>query len=264
MQSHIDINIGINVLFSYMNENPQKFDPMDGALENGKPISIDTENKQTKMNPEEIKDFKETMFVSEDGKSNSKNLIVSVEEKAEKQKQNEIKIDNTIQQLNKAYEGNNSRIVQETTPEMEVPKPPEKFDPLEGGSVDGKPLEKKEGYEENHIMNPGMLNKIAQLEAISPDTLEFDQERYDNYMNSQSKLGPYSVGENQKKIQEGLDMGEQISDVPLETIYGQGGWNRYLVNNMDGKVSLSEAKDQSTGSPEYRAKLAQKAKELGL
>lgn len=146
MQSSIDINIVINVLFRYMNENPPKNDPLKDPLENNQPIN-------TNNNPEAVAEFKRTMFVSEDGKSNLENPIVSVEEKAEKQKQNDTKIDNTIQQLNNVYD---KVVVSEATHEMEVPKPPiinkpesiKDFKETMIVSEDGKPIEKKLSKEE--------------------------------------------------------------------------------------------------------------------
>jgi hypothetical protein len=125
--------------------------------------------------------------------------------------------------------------------------------------------ESKEGYSEGHIMNPQMLDKIAQLEAIDTTTGEFNQERYDDYINGQAKLGVYTVGENQKKLQKKIDAGKKIKDYyNTEVIYGQGGWNRYPVDLNSGEVFLSRGASNTTGSPEYKAKLAQKAKELGI
>lgn len=111
MQSHIDINILINVLFSYMNENPKKFNPLEGGSENNKPLTPETntnpenfdllkdslENGQPINKAEAVENFKETMFVSEDNNSNLENLIVSEDGKPI-----------------------------EPSPEMEVPKPPQK------------------------------------------------------------------------------------------------------------------------------------------
>ena len=125
--------------------------------------------------------------------------------------------------------------------------------------------ESKEEYPEGHIMNPQMLDKIAQLEAIDTTTGEFNQERYDDYINGQAKLGAYTVGENQKKLQKKIDAGKKIKNYyDTEVIYGQGGWNRYPVNQDTGEVFLSRGASNTTGSPEYKAKLAQKATELGI
>ena len=126
--------------------------------------------------------------------------------------------------------------------------------------------ENKEEFPEGHIMNLNMLDKIAQLEAINPDTSEFDQDRYDNYMNGQSKLGAYSVGENQKIIKEKIQQGKSLEKALLRTeiIYGDGGWNRYRVDPFTGMVKLLRGVSNTSGSGEYKAKLAEKAKEIGL
>lgn len=126
--------------------------------------------------------------------------------------------------------------------------------------------EVKKEFSEVHIMNPQILNKIAQLEAIDPNTLEFNQNRYDDYMNSEKQRGDYSVTENQKKIQQTIDNGGNLEDSywDAEVIYGQGGWNRYPVNTDTGEVFLARGAGITTGSPEYKTKLAEKAKELGI
>ncbi len=133
-----------------------------------------------------------------------------------------------------------------------------------------KNLEVKKEFPDGHIMNPNMLDKIAQLEAIDWNTLEFKKEKYDNYINEQKKLGAFTVGENQRKIQEFLDKGKtiekSIDKANLEPIYGMGGLNRYIINSMDGNgtVKLSRGSSNTSGSVEYKAKLAEKAKELGI
>lgn len=217
----------------YMNEKLQKFDPMDGALENGKPINIDTENKQTKINPEEIKDFKETMFVSEDGKSNSKDLIVSVEEKAEKQKQNEIKIDNTIQQLHKAYEGNNSGIVSETTPEMEVPLPP-KFNPMDGATEDGNPIIK----EKFNPLEDGIIDgkPIEKIETKSEDKREEQEEIKKFERNFKSVLG--NIGSQSKTMLDALYERQQERLTPLQSNENFQAMANGIKNlqNFEGKI----------------------------
>lgn len=132
------------------------------------------------------------------------------------------------------------------------------------GKFEGQ--EEKEKYPEGHILNPDMLDKIAQLEAIDPNTGEFNQERYEDYINSQARLGSYTVGENQKRINEAIQSGKELKKAlrRVEVIYGQGGWNRYPINEDTGEVFLSRGISNTTGSPEYKAKLAQRAKELGI
>lgn len=125
--------------------------------------------------------------------------------------------------------------------------------------------ESKEAFPENHILNPNMLNRIAQLEAISPETGEFSQERYDDYYNNQAKLVQYSVVANQQKIQEGINQGKELRRIRgVEVIYGQGGWNRYGIDMNDGTVSLLRGVSVTSGSEKYQAALAAKAAELGL
>ncbi len=131
-----------------------------------------------------------------------------------------------------------------------------------------KQFENKEGYAEGHIMNPKMLDKIAQLEAINPVTLEFNQERYDDYINDRDNNGKCTVVEIQKKLKEIIERGDEdeIKDAYYnsEVIQGKGGYNRYPVNEDTGEVFLSRGRSNTTGTPAYKAKLAQKAKELGL
>lgn len=125
--------------------------------------------------------------------------------------------------------------------------------------------ESKESFSENYILNPNMLGKIAQLEAISPETGEFSQERYDDYYNNQAKLAQYSVAANQQKIQDGLAQGKELRRIRgVEVIYGQGGWNRYGIDMNDGGVSLLRGVSVTSGSEKYQAALAAKAAELGL
>lgn len=124
--------------------------------------------------------------------------------------------------------------------------------------------EAKEEFPENHIMNSKILDKIAQLEAIDPITGEFNQERYDDYINSESKRGSYSVTANQEKIKEALDMGDSIGDIDTEIIAGVGNVNRYVASAIDGTIALSRGASNTSGSEFYKQKLAQKATELGF
>lgn len=174
---------------------------------------------------ESIQELVSTEVISEEDKQ------AKIKEKVQKEKENNQEISKVREDLMKQFEGQES----------------------------------KEEYPEGHIMNPKMLDKIAQLEAIDTTTGEFNQERYDDYINGQAKLGSYSVGENQKKLQKKIDAGKKIKNYyDTEVIYGQGGWNRYPVNQDTGEVFLSRGSSNTTGSPEYKVKLAQKAKELGI
>ncbi len=124
-------------------------------------------------------------------------------------------------------------------------------------------LEQKSEFPENHILNPNILDKVAQMEAIDPATGQFSEERYNDYVNNQSKLGNYSVIENQKKAQEGIDMGDDMDMIDFEAIYGVGGMNRYMVD-QEGKVHLSRGGDVASGGEVYKTALLNKAKELGI
>lgn len=131
-------------------------------------------------------------------------------------------------------------------------------------------LESKEEYPEGHIMNSNMLDKIAQLEAISQDTFEFIQDRYDKYIEDElsGKHSGGSVTGNQEKIKELIKQGEDMEDALFEAdvIYGEGGWNRYVVDADTGMVKLNSGKSatNTTGSKEYFDTLRSKAKELGM
>jgi ParB-like chromosome segregation protein Spo0J len=133
---------------------------------------------------------------------------------------------------------------------------------LDGGTIESG-MENKEGLSENNILNPNILDKVAQMEAIDPATGQFSQERYDDYMNNQSKLGTYSVGENQKRAQEAVDMGDEMDMVDFEAIYGVGGMNRYMVD-QEGNVHLSRGGDVASGGELYKTALLNKARELGI
>jgi len=121
-----------------------------------------------------------------------------------------------------------------------------------------KGQESTESFPEGHIMDPKILDKIAQLEAISPSTLEFDQQRYDDYINSSEGN---TIQKSQDEIKRRLNEGKK-PNYDNVSIYGKGGWNRY--DATDGIVRLSRGSTVSTGTEEYKAKLAQKAKELGI
>lgn len=119
--------------------------------------------------------------------------------------------------------------------------------------------ETKNEFPEGHVMNPKMLEKIAQLEAIDPDTLEFNQQRYDAYLSSsEGNTIKTSQDDYNKRINEGKK--PRNDNV---TIYGKGGYNRYSATEKF-IVKLDTGHTVSSGKPEYRQKLAEKAKEFGL
>ncbi|MEI7765116.1 MAG: hypothetical protein WCI93_00855 [bacterium] len=126
--------------------------------------------------------------------------------------------------------------------------------------------ESKEEYPEGHILNSKTLGKVAQLEAIDPNTGEFNQERYDDYINMQPSLERRSVGENQKVIKEAMEGGKAFdrSLRDAEIIYGEGGMNRYGIDIRSGIVKLLRGSSNTSGNPDYKTKLVQKAKELGI
>ncbi len=157
MQSRIDINICINVLFSYMNEN-KEFNLLDGGSENNKlltpqtntnpenfdPLKDSLENGQPINKAEAVENFKETMFVSEENNSNLENPIVPENDKIEKQQKTEQQIAETKTKLNDFFDkaivsvdgkSNLENLIVsedgkpiESTTEMEVPKPPQKIE----------------------------------------------------------------------------------------------------------------------------------------
>lgn len=120
-----------------------------------------------------------------------------------------------------------------------------------------------------YIFDPELLHKIAQLEAISPDTFEFDQSRYDKYIKDEQdgKHGERAVTSNQEKIKKLIDEGKTRQKALLdgEIIYGQGGYNRYsFSNNGEIKLESGKVKTNTTGSQQYFDALRSKAKELGM
>ncbi len=132
MQSCIDINTGINVLFSYMNENPKKFNPLDGALENGQSINK-SEGSVEKFNP----------LPTDQEMVDSGQTVLDPLEAIERKQKTEQQIAETKVKLNEFFDNalvsENDKPI-ESSNEIPVPKPPEKFDPLKGGSVDNKNL----------------------------------------------------------------------------------------------------------------------------
>lgn len=120
--------------------------------------------------------------------------------------------------------------------------------------------ESKEGYQEGHIMNPNMLDKVAQLEAIDWDTLEFSQKRYDNYFSSNFAS---VIEKNQKKLQSRIDLGKKPYYDETDTIMGLSGLNRYVVRE-NGILELARGGLLESGNQEYKEKLYKKAKELGI
>ena len=146
MQSRIDINICINVLFMYMNENPQKFNPMDGAMENDKPILSETNSNPEKFNP--IPTEQELVDRGE--------IVLDPLEQAKKIAKNELEIENTKAKIDKLLSGavvmEDGNFVPQEKPiennevnnEIPVPKPPEKkFDPMDGAMENGSPIIKE-------------------------------------------------------------------------------------------------------------------------
>jgi hypothetical protein len=131
--------------------------------------------------------------------------------------------------------------------------------------------ESKEGYPEGHIMNPQMLDKIAQLEAISHDTFEIIQDRYEKYIKDEQegRHGQNSVTFNQKNLgkllEEDSDSKEDIFAFDSEVIYGEGGWNRYTIDATGAvKLNSGTSATNTTGSKQYFDALRSKAKELGM
>ncbi|MCX6755684.1 MAG: hypothetical protein NT068_04095 [Candidatus Nomurabacteria bacterium] len=166
-----------------------------------------------------------------------------------------------------------SEVVQEKTVEVDTKLTQNAEEIIEVKTESAKEIEEVKGVEsketkqefsENYILNPKLLDKIAQMEAIHPETLEFDQQRYDDYINGQAKLGNYSVGVNQNKVRDALATGKSIRRARTEPIYGQGGWNRYGIDGESGEVKLLRGVSNTSGSEEYKIKLAEKAKELGF
>lgn len=120
------------------------------------------------------------------------------------------------------------------------------------------------------IFDPELLHKIAQLEAISQDTFEFDQSRYEKYIKDEQegRHRGYSVTSTQEKLKKLEEEGEDLKDVLYESeiIYGEGGWNRYKVDEDTGMIKLDSGKSatNTTGSKQYFEALRSKAKELGM
>lgn len=120
-------------------------------------------------------------------------------------------------------------------------------------------VESKDEFPEGHLMNPKTAINIAQLEAIDWDTLEFSQEKYDQYVNS-SEFATIQKGieDTKKRISEGKK--PRYDEI---CIYGKGGYNRYGFYN-DGKVKLDRGNTVTSGTEKYTEKLLQKARELGF
>ena len=129
-------------------------------------------------------------------------------------------------------------------------------------------IESKEEYPEGHILNSNILDKIAQLEAIDKDSLEFNQEKYDQFIEEEKNGTSGPVIGNQEKIkrfvEEGDDLESSLSEA--DVMYGIGGWNRYVVDADTGMVKLDSGKSatNSTGDRSYFNALKAKAKELGM
>jgi hypothetical protein len=135
-----------------------------------------------------------------------------------------------------------------------------------------KHFEKKEEYPEGHIFNSQMLDKIAQLSAISTnDDHEFMQSVYDQYIKEEKegKNGKNSVSYNQenlkKLIEDGYDSKEDIYQFDSEIIYGFGGWLRFKIDKS-GSVRLESGQSatNTTGDKKYFQFLINKGKELGM
>ncbi len=172
-----------------------------------------------------------------------------------------IEIQNLLDSLSfiKSQSENNIRRYFETESVVEVP-------PVAEPVIQQK-VESKETFSEVKITDPDLLEKIAQLEAIDSSG-NFNQEKYAKYLADEvaGKHGNSSVTQNQKKALEAIAEGESIEDFgyTLDTIYGEGGWNRYAIDAMTGEIKLSEAKDQASGGEQYREILKAKARELGI
>lgn len=187
--------------------------------------SLNSSNQEKIINNESVEEVAPAEVVSEeDNQAKIELKAAKIELKAQKEKENN-------EQIAKIKEGIMNQL---------------------GGQ------ESKEEYPEGHIMNPQMLDKIAQLEAISPSTLEFDQQRYDDYINSSEGN---TIKKGQDEIKARLNEGKKPRYSNI-SIYGKGGWNRY--DATDGIVRLSRGSSVTTGGPEYKTKLAQKARELGI
>lgn len=182
--------------------------------------NLNSNSQEEIINNESVPEVVHTEVVSEEDKQ------AKIIEKAQKEKENNEQIAKVREDLMKQFENSES----------------------------------KEEYPEGHIMNPNMLDKIAQLESIDWDTLESSQKKYDDYINGQlSRI----IGNNQKKLQANIDLGKKPKYYDADTILGIGGLNRYVVRD-NGIIELARGGMVESGDNEYKEKLAQKAKELGI
>jgi len=197
---------------------------------NQEQIGVQNDSQEKIINKEVDKE------VVSNGVANEEEQKIREEEKAQRESQNNQKIEAVKEEISKQF---------------------------------GNP-ESKDEYPEGHILNSNMLDRIAKLEAIDRDTFEIVQSRYEKYIQDEKngKHGENSVSGNQEKIKKLIEQGEDLNDTlwEAEIIYGEGGWNRYNIDSITGMVKLNSgvSATNTTGSKQYFEALRAKAKELGM
>ncbi len=136
-------------------------------------------------------------------------------------------------------------------------------------------LKTKELLASGKILDPELINKLAQIEAIDPNspTFEFKQDRYDSFIRNDKRNPINSLTANQNEFKKLIDNNELLSESMIMrahrkggVIAGNGNYNRYGVDSKTGELTLisGTSKTNTSGSPEYFKFLKEKAKELGV